>query len=170
MRDAIIAYRSSGAELGGPYFLTLLAQAYGCVNQGEEGLRVLHEVLTIPSRSVEYEAESYRLKGQLMLQQNRGQGIGSGEQQKDTNPRPLSPDFQGAAEACFLQALASARRQQSRSLELRAAMSLSQLWRQQGKVHEAGRLLADIYSWFTEGFASPDLRRARTLLEELTVG
>jgi predicted ATPase len=71
------------------------------------------------------------------------------------------------AEACFQQALAIARRQQAKSLELRAAMSLSRLWHQQGKRDEARALLAPIYGWFTEGFDTADLQEARALLEEL---
>jgi predicted ATPase len=71
------------------------------------------------------------------------------------------------AEACFQQALAIARRQQAKSLELRAAMSLSRLWQQQGKRDEAQGLLAPIYGWFTEGFDTADLQEARALLEEL---
>ena len=71
------------------------------------------------------------------------------------------------AEACFQQALAVARRQQAKSWELRAALSLSHLWHQQGKQAEARELLAPIYDWFTEGFDTPDLQEAKVLLEEL---
>jgi predicted ATPase len=71
------------------------------------------------------------------------------------------------AEACFQQALAVARRQQAKSLELRAAMSLSRLWQRQGKRVEARELLAEIYGWFTEGFDTADLQEARALLEVL---
>jgi predicted ATPase len=70
------------------------------------------------------------------------------------------------AEACFQQALAIARRQQARSLELRAAMSLARLWQQQGKRAEARELLAPIYGWFTEGFDTADLQEAKALLDE----
>ena len=78
-------------------------------------------------------------------------------------PRPTGEE----AEACFHQALAIARRQQAKSLELRAAMSLSRLWQQQGKRTEAYELLAPIYGWFTEGFDTADLQEAKALLEEL---
>ena len=71
------------------------------------------------------------------------------------------------AEACFQQALAVARRQQAKALELRAATSLARLWQHQSKQTEARQLLAPIYGWFTEGFATADLQEARTLLEEL---
>jgi hypothetical protein len=95
-----------------------------------------------------YEAELYRLKGELLL-------------------RPAIPD-EHQAEASFHQALTIARHQQAKLLELRAAMSLARLWQRQGKRAEAHRLLAEIYGWFTEGFDTADLREARTLLEELT--
>src|SRR5207244_6121508 len=94
-----------------------------------------------------YEAEVYRLKGELLLQQLVA--------------------HQDEAEACYQQALEIARRQQAKSLELRAAMSLSRLWQRQGKRTEAYDLLAPIYGWFTEGFDTADLQEAKVLLEEL---
>ena len=78
------------------------------------------------------------------------------------------PDNEREAEACFHQALDVARRQQAKSLELRAAMSLSRLWQQQGKRDEARELLAPVYGWFTEGFDTADLQEAKALLEELS--
>ena len=74
---------------------------------------------------------------------------------------------EGGAEACFQNALKIARGQSAKSLELRAAMSLSRLWKRQGKKEEARQLLAEIYGWFTEGFDTADLKAAQTLLEEL---
>ena len=94
-----------------------------------------------------YEAEIHRIKGELLLRQ----------------PVPDAPQ----AEACFQRALAVARRQQAKSWELRAALSLSRLWQQRGKRAEARELLAPIYSWFTEGFDTPDLQEARALLGKL---
>jgi predicted ATPase len=79
----------------------------------------------------------------------------------------LSVDHQVEAEACFQQALAVARQQQARSWELRAAISLSRLWQQQGKRAEAHQLLAEIYDWFTEGFDTADLQEAKAVLAEL---
>ena len=73
-------------------------------------------------------------------------------------------------EACFQRALDVARRQQAKSLELRAAMSLSRLWRQQGKRQEARALLAPLYAWFSEGFDTVDLQEAKALLHELGAG
>jgi len=94
-----------------------------------------------------WEAEVCRLRGVVLLQ-------------------PGTP--QEEAEAWLQKALDVARRQQAKSLELRAAMSLSHLWQQQGKQAEARELLAPIYGWFTEGFDTADLQEAKTLLQELT--
>src|SRR5436190_24185681 len=95
-----------------------------------------------------WEPELYRVKGELLLRQ-------------------LVPDAP-EAESCFRQALDSARRQEAKSLELRAATSLSRLWQQQGKRDEACALLAPIYGWFTEGFDTADLREAKALLTALS--
>jgi predicted ATPase len=149
MRQGLVAYRGTGAELHRPYFLSLLAEAYGEAGQPEEGLKVLVEALALVDKTGErhWEAEQHRRKGELLLMQ-QGQRVGE-------------------AEECFRQALAVARRQQAKSLELRAAMSLSRLWQQQGKQEEAHQLLADIYGWFSEGFDTLDLQEAKALLEEL---
>ena len=92
-----------------------------------------------------YEAEMYRLKGELLLQR----------------------DNLREAEACFLKAIEISRRQQAKSLELRAATSLARLWQQQDKREDARQMLAEIYDWFTEGFDTKDLQEAKALLEEL---
>jgi hypothetical protein len=84
-----------------------------------------------------------------------------------TAPLPTAPP-PAEAEAWLQQALDVARRQEAKALELRAAMSLGRLWQQQGKQAEARALLAPVYSWFTEGFDTPDLQGARALLNELT--
>jgi predicted ATPase len=149
IRQGLAVHQDMGIKLGQPYSLVLLAEAYGQMGQPEAGLQVLAEALTLVAASEErrWEAEVYRLQGALRLQLPH-------------------PDAHGA-EACFQQALAVAQRQQARSLELRAAMSLTQLWQQQGKREEAGELLAPIYGWFTEGFHTADLQRAKALLDEL---
>ena len=79
-----------------------------------------------------------------------------------------SPTNQSEAESCFQQALDEAHHQQAKSLELRAAMSMSRLWQRQGKKEEARRLLSEIYGWFTEGFDTADLKDAKALLDELS--
>ena len=180
IHKGLAAYRTTGAELWRPYFLCLLAEAYGNVGQTEEGLTVLAEALEAVHKTGEryYEAELYRLKGELQLAQgSTEQGAGSKEQRVkskeqgtkiETDPRPLAPDPQGEAEACFLKAIAIAQKQQAKSLELRATISLARLWQSQGKRAEAHQMLAEIYNWFTEGFDTKDLQEARTLLEELS--
>ncbi len=86
-----------------------------------------------------------------------------------TNPQPPtpSPHAEAEAEACFLKAIDIARRQQAKSLELRAVMNLARVWQKQGKKKEARQMLAEIYGWFTEGFDTVDLQEAKTLLREL---
>ena len=132
-----------------PYVLALLADAYGTVGQGAAGLSVLAEALTAVQSTGEryYEAELYRLQGALLLQ--------------GAVPDALQ------AERCFQHALEVARGQQARSWELRAALSLSRLWQRQGQHTAAYALLAAVYHWFTEGFDTPDLQEAGTLLEVL---
>jgi predicted ATPase len=134
----------------------LLAEAYGKRGQAEEGLTVLAEALGVVDKNEErfYEAELYRLKGTLTLQQFQVQSSKFKEAEAE-------------AEACFLKAIDVARKQQAKSLELRAVMSLSRLWQQQGKKKEAHEMLAEIYGWFTEGFETKDLQEAKALLEEL---
>jgi len=155
-----------GQELSRPFFLALLAGAYGKIGQAEEGLAVLAEALDAVNKTGEhvYEAELYRLKGELTLQQSKVRGPKS----KVPSTQRLTPSTQveAEAEACFHRAIEIARRQQAKSLELRAVMSLSRLWQQQGKTKQAHKMLAEIYSWFTEGFDTADLREAKTLLAE----
>jgi DNA-binding winged helix-turn-helix (wHTH) protein/tetratricopeptide (TPR) repeat protein len=149
MREGLRALQATGAELAQPRLLALLAEAYGYRGHAEDGLRVVAEALAVAQRTGERRdaAEISRVKGELLLQY------------AVTN----APE----AEACFQQALALARRQQAKSWELRAAMSLARLWQRQGKRAEARELLAEIYGWFTEGFDTADLRDAKALLEAL---
>ncbi|MGE0826330.1 MAG: adenylate/guanylate cyclase domain-containing protein [Candidatus Binatia bacterium] len=155
MREGLTAYRATGAEMFRPYLLALLAEAYGKVEQVEEGLSVVAEALDAVDKTGErfYEAELYRLKGELTLQQSKVQGPKSKVEKE--------------AEEYFLKAIEIARTQQAKSLELRAAMSLARLWQSQGKTTEARELLAPVYNWFTEGFDTKDLQEAKALLEEL---
>jgi predicted ATPase len=148
--QGLAAFRATGTEAWRPYYLALLAEAQEKIGQAEEGLSMLAEALTLVAKTGErfYEAELHRLQGELLLQR----------------AVPAAPQ----AEACFQQALAIARRQQAKSLELRAAMSLARLWQGQGKHAEARQLLAPIYNWFTEGFDTADLREAKGLLEALS--
>ena len=150
MRQGLSAYEDTGAYLTRSYFLALLAEGYGQVGQPTEGLSVLTTALASMQRYGDrfFEAELYRLKGDLLL--------------------ALSGAQAGEAEACFQRALEIARHQQAKSLELRAALSLSYLWQQQGKQERARHLLAEIYDWFTEGFDTADLQEAKALLETLS--
>jgi len=144
------AYQGTGAASDQPYYLALLAEASAQVGQTTEGLEALAEALaTLPKSGVRWwEAELHRLRGELLLQHAGAQP--------------------GEAEACFQEALTVARRQQAKSLELRAAMSLARLWQRQGRRAEARELLAEVYGWFTEGFDTTDLQEARALLEALS--
>jgi predicted ATPase len=155
MRRGLTAFRATGAEIALPYFLTRLAEASWKAGQAEEGLSALAEALTLMDKTGErmYEAELYRLKGELVLARSSSEGLASRVQKE--------------AEACFLKAIEIAQRQQAKSLELRATMSLSRLWQHQGKKAEARQLLSEIYGWFTEGFGTRDLQEAKALLEEL---
>jgi predicted ATPase len=154
IRQGLATWRATGAELRQTYFLTLLAEAYGTGGQVAEGLRVVAEALAVVDKAGErlWEAELYRLKGQLTLRSSISH---------------LSSQVEEEAEACFLKAIEIARRQQAKSLELRAVMSLSRLWQQQSKKDEAQQMLSEIYGWFTEGFDTKDLREAKALLAEL---
>jgi predicted ATPase len=149
MYQGLDASRTVGNELVLPHFPTMLAEAYGVGGQAEEGLAVLEMAMAAVHKSEArfYEAEIHRLTGEILLQH-------------------AVPDASGV-DACFQKALAVARHQQAKSLELRTAMSLARLWQQQGKRQEAYDLLTPIYGWFTEGFDTADLQEATTLLEEL---
>jgi predicted ATPase len=158
MRQGLAAYRATGAEAWRPYLLAGLAEAYGKVGQAEEGLSTLSEALAQVDKTGErfYEAELYRLKGELLLTQE-------GLRLQAEGLRVTTEE----AEGCFLRAIEIAQRQQAKSLELRAATSLARLWQQQGQRAEAHKLLSEVYNWFTEGFDTKDLQEAKALLEEL---
>jgi class 3 adenylate cyclase/predicted ATPase len=164
MRQGLAGMQATGAVLWRPYHLALLAETCGKTGQTQEGLTVLAEALDIVQRTGTrlVEAELYRLKGELSLQS----GVRS-PRPEVPSPQPLTPNTQAEAEACFHKAIEIARQQQAKSLELRAVMSLSRLWQQQGKKAEARQMLAEIYGWFTEGFDTADLQEAKALLEEL---
>jgi predicted ATPase len=154
MRQGLAALQAMGSPLGLPSGLALLATRYGKIGEIDEGLATLAEALHLVEKNGErlWEAELHRLKGELTLQ--------SGDQSSVSRA-------QNEAEECFQKALNIARRQQGKSLELRAATSLSRLWHQQGKRDEARELLSETYGWFTEGFDTEDLREAKALLDEL---
>jgi predicted ATPase len=148
MQQGLEAIQGVGLKVYRPYFLALLAEASGQAGQPEAGLTALAEAVTLVAATEGrwWEAEVYRLQGELLLQ------------------LPL-PDV-SQAEGCFQQALDVARRQQARALELRTALSLGRLWQGQGKSVAARQLLAASYHWFTEGFDTADLQEAKALLAE----
>jgi predicted ATPase len=160
IRQGLAAYRATGAETGRPKFLPLLAEAYRKVGRPKKGLNVLAEALAIVDKNGArgYEAELYRLKGELTLQQFNVQG---------SKFKVANPQGEAEAEACFHKAIEIARKQQAKSWELRAVMSLAQLWQQQGKRKKARQMLVEIYGWFTEGFDTKDLQEAKALLDSL---
>ena len=147
MIHGLAGWRSTGMEVGVPYVLGSIAEAYGKARQTEKGLNVLEEASDLVERTGERsrEAEVYRVKGELLQSSGRA----------------------SEAEACFRQAIEVARGQQAKSWELRATLGLSRLLQKQGRSEEARQFLSEIYGWFTEGFDTPDLKEAKELLEEL---
>ena len=155
IRRSLEAFRAIEVELWRSYAVVLLAEMYGKEGQAEEGLNVLTEALAVVDKNESrwYEAELYRLKGELTLAQSGVQSLASRDQKE--------------VEECFWKAIKIARRQQAKSLELRAVVSLSRLWQQQGRRDEARQMLAEVYGWFTEGFDTADLQEAKALLAAL---
>jgi len=147
LRGGCAAYRATGAELWMPHYTALLARACEIAGQIEEGLTLLDDALHIVKRTGErwFAAEVNRYKGQLLLRQGQSE----------------------AAEELYRKALSIAEEQGAKLWELRAAASLAQLHRDQGRRAEARDLLAQVYGWFTEGFDTPDLKAAKVLLDEV---
>jgi predicted ATPase len=169
MRRGMAASRATGTLLWRPYHLALLAELYGKAGRLEEGLSAVAEALVIVDNGGErhYEAELHRLVGGLRLIQASGRSDADSASPGTSMMVGTGEDPLVEVEARFRQALNIARRQEAKSLELRAAMSLSRLLHQQGRIDEARRTLAEVYDWFTEGFDTPDLRDAKALLERL---
>jgi predicted ATPase len=147
--SGIAAWRAAGSTLNIPVFLLHLVRAYAELGQFEQARRSIGEAMRAIETSKErlWEGEVHRTAGEIAL---------------------MSPEPDAAkAEAYFDQALAVTRKQQAKSWELRAAMSMARLWRDQGKRQQAHDLLAPVYGWFTEGFDTLDLKQAKALLEQL---
>ena len=147
MHQGLIGARSKGTEMNIPFYLYRLAEFYGAAGQAERGIALAEEALQLMEKTEErlYEADGHRVKGDLFALSGKS----------------------SEAEACFRQAIEIARRQQAKSWELRATLSLSRLLQKQGRSEEARKLLSEIYGWFTEGFDTPDLQEAKALREEL---
>jgi tetratricopeptide (TPR) repeat protein len=143
-----------------------LAAGYKGAEQVDGGLAAIAEALRLVDKNDErfYEAEVYRIKGELTLQQLKIENV----KLTITETPHQAANPQAEAEECFLKAIAIAQRQQAKSLELRAATSLTRLRQQQGQTAEARQMLLEIYNWFTEGFDTKDLREAKELLAELS--
>jgi class 3 adenylate cyclase/predicted ATPase len=149
LTSGIAAWRATGATLFTPTQLSWLAAAQAELGQFDDARRCLEEAINLMKTTKEswYEAEVNRIAGEVAL--------------KSPDPDPKR------ASAYFERAIAVAREQKAKSWELRTAMSLARLWRDQGKTQQARDLLAPIYGWFTQGFGTLDLTTAKALLDEL---
>ena len=149
LTSGITAYRSTGATIFMPWYLSHLTRAYAKLGQFNEASCCIGEAMKAVETTKETwcEAEVHRIAGEIALK----------------SPPPDA----AKAQAYFERALSVARAQQAKSWELRAAMSMARLWRDQGKREEARDLLAPVYGWFTEGFDTLDLKEAKKLLDEL---
>ena len=149
MRQGLAIHEATGVRVFRPHFLTLLAEALGTNSQAKEGLSLLDEALETVHRNREesHLAEIYRVKGELLLKTFTIAG----------------------AEECFDRSLKIAQQQQAKSLELRAAMSIARLCKQQNRREDAQALLTPIYNGFTEGFDTKNLREAKALINELSL-
>ena len=147
MLQGLDRHRATGTKLVVPFYMMVLAEVYGIAGQPHEALRHLDQAVKMVEVTQERwaEAEMHRLRGTLLLSMSQP----------------------ATAEKSFLQSLDVARAQSASFWELRAALDLARLWRDQGKVSEARELLAPVYGWFTEGFDTRDLKDAKALLEEL---
>jgi len=181
--QGIASYRANVGEHIVPYFLALLAETQSNAGRKQEAALSLNEALALAEKNGEhfFDAELHRLKGELTLQQQL-----QVERQKskvpntllptpdtlssslNTQPLTLNTQAEAEAEVCFLKAIEISQKQQAKSLELRATMSLTRLWQSQGRSTEAHDILAPVYNWFTEGFETKDLQEAKALIEELS--
>ena len=152
LRQGVAAWVATNGVAHRTYHLALLAEGLGREGHIEEGLSALAEALTLVDSTGEgfHGAELHRLQGEFLLRQ--------------VKPEAACHE----AEACFRRALALARQQQAKSLELRAAMSLARLYANQDRHAEARPMLVECYDWFTEGFDTPDLQEAKALIEHLS--
>ncbi len=149
-KQAIESLRAKGIMLAMTGFLASLGEVCWMAGRCTEGLAAIAEALAVVARTGEryWAAEIWRIKGELLL-------------------KAAASNAQAEAESCYHQALEIARQQSAKTFELRAATSLARLWQQQDRIFAAQQMLADIYGWFTEGFATVDLQDAKALLEEL---
>ena len=149
--SGITTYRSTGSRVYLPFFLAHLSRAHAELGQFDDAWRCIGEAITAVETTNErwYEPEINRIKGEIALKLPQLGSVQAG--------------------AYFERALTVARTQQAKSWELRAAMNMARLWRDQGKPQQARDLLAPVYGWFTEGFDTSDLKEAKALLDTLAV-
>jgi predicted ATPase len=149
IQESLATLRTTGFDVRRSYYLALLADVCGRAARPEAGQSAVAEALAFAEESGErwWEADLYRLKGELLLAQ--------------------STENRAETEACFHRALDVAQRQSAKTFELRAAASLARLWADEGRRDEAHDLLAPVYGWFTEGFDTADLQDAKALLDAL---
>ena len=179
VRQSLATCRAIGSEMGRPWVLSILAEMCRKAGQFEESLAAVDEALELMETNSEriWEAELYRLKGELLLNDESNDKLGTQNAERQTKTPDMSSVHRSSfsfiihrseeAEACFQRAISIARMQQAKSLELRAVVSLARLWQQQEKKGQARHMLADVYNWFTEGFETADLQEAKALLGEL---
>ena len=155
IQHGLAVYQAIGSELGRPTFLGILSEVLSELGRFDEARAAIAEAFETGERTgLHYwDAELHRLRGALVL--------------REPEPAGGRKPAERAAEASFQEALAIARRQQAKGLELRAAMSLARLWRGRRRAKEAHALLSEVYGWFTEGFETADLVEAKALLSEI---
>jgi predicted ATPase len=169
IRRGLDAYEATGTQLVRPQLLALLAEGLHVAGNVKEALHVVAEALAVAERNSEhyYDAELYRLKGELLLVEAsvpaRAQAAGGGTFDSEHSSRKLIQ-----AEECLLQSIKIARRQKARSFELRASTHLARHYKKQGRLKEGRALLSKIYSSFTEGADTSDVRDAKALLSEIS--
>jgi predicted ATPase len=156
IRRGLEIYRFVGGALGAPTFFAILAEAYGGVGRLDEGRAAVEEGLAVAEQTGfhYWDAELLRRKAELAP---ASAGAAA------TRAAPVAK----TAEASLLAAIEIARSQEARLLELRAATSLSRLWRRRGRADDARSLLSGIHAWFSEGFETPDFREAKAILDEI---
>ena len=170
LRQGLDAWQATGSVTYRTYFLALLVEALGKEGRASEALELVNEALCLVEQTSErlFEAELHRLRGELLLQSAAAQT--ADVKTLGESSRKASPAVQAKAEDCFRKAIDVARRQKAKSLELRAVVSLTRLFRQQDRPAEAQSLLAEILAWFTEGLETAELKAAREFLNEFTCG
>jgi len=163
------AYQATGTQLVRPQLLALLAETLHIAGRVKEALVVLAEALAVAERNSEhyYDAELYRLKGELLLMEATGPGLSRAAAVGRVVVERSQPALT-EAEECFHQSIKIAQRQKARSLELRVSTNLARHYQHQGRLKEARLLLSNICSTFTEGFDTSDMREAKALLSKLS--